>query len=53
MSGPRVLGEFDELCLLEGSVLQMRGTYRTLMVDLTVDGVRKLLSKKENLENED
>ena len=53
MSGPRGLGEFDVLCLLEGSVLQMRGVHGTLMVDLTEDGVRKLLSKKETIENED
>jgi len=44
--------EFDELYLLEGSVLLMRGAYGTLMVGLTEDGVRKLLSKKETLENE-
>ena len=53
MSSPKGLGEFDELCLLEGSVLQIKGAHGTLMVDLTEDGVRKLLSKKENLENED
>jgi len=53
VSGSRGFDEFDELYLLEGSVPQMKGAYGTLMVYLTEDRVRKLLSKKETLENED
>jgi hypothetical protein len=41
-----VLGELDELEVIEGSVLKIKGTSGTLMVDLTEDELRKALAKK-------
>jgi hypothetical protein len=41
-----VLGELDELEVIEGSVLKIKGTNGTLLVDLAEGELRKALSKK-------
>ena len=41
-----VLGELDELEVIEGSVLRIKGTSGTLLVDLAEGELRKALSKK-------
>jgi hypothetical protein len=42
-----VLGELENLEMLEGSVLSVRGSHGTLMVDLTEEELRGLLTKKK------
>ncbi len=49
MSGSRGFEVFNELCLLEGSVPQMKRAFGILMVGLAEDRGQKLLSKKETL----
>ena len=40
------IGEIEELDILEGAVLQIKGTHGTIMVDLAEDKLRALLEKK-------
>ena len=40
------IGEIEGLDILEGAVLQIKGTHGTIMVDLCEDKLRALLEKK-------
>ena len=40
------IGQIEELDILEGAVLQIKGTHGTIMVDLCEDKLRELLEKK-------
>jgi hypothetical protein len=40
------IGRIEELDILEGAVLQIKGTHGTIMVDLCEDKLRALLEKK-------
>lgn len=40
------IGEIEELDILEGAVLQIKGTHGTIMVDLSEKKLRELLDKK-------
>jgi len=40
------IGQIEELDILEGAVLQIKGTHGTIMVDLCEDKLRALLEKK-------
>ena len=40
------IGEIEELDILDGTVLQIKGTHGTIMVDLAEDKLRALLEKK-------
>ena len=40
------LGELEDLEMMDGLVLSMRGSYGVLMVDLTEEELRMMLSKK-------
>ncbi|TRO47180.1 hypothetical protein E2P65_04760 [Candidatus Bathyarchaeota archaeon] len=40
------IGEIEELDILDGAVLQIKGTHGTIMVDLCEDKLRALLEKK-------
>ncbi|NQT09286.1 hypothetical protein HQ586_09430 [Candidatus Bathyarchaeota archaeon] len=40
------IGEIEELDILEGAVLQIKGKHGTIMVDLSEDKLRELLDKK-------
>jgi hypothetical protein len=40
------IGQIEELDILEGTVLQIKGTHGTIMVDLCEDKLRALLDKK-------
>ena len=40
------LGQIEELCVLDGAVLQIKGSEGTIMVDLCEVKLRKLLDKK-------
>lgn len=40
------LGKLEDLEMMDGLVLSMRGSYGTLMVDLTEEELRMMLSKK-------
>jgi hypothetical protein len=40
------IGQIEELDILEGTVLQIKGTHGTIMVDLCEDKLRALLEKK-------
>ena len=40
------LGELENLEMMDGSVLSVRGSHGTLMVDLTEEELRMMLSKK-------
>ncbi len=44
------LGELDELGFLEGAVLFIKGSHGSLMVDLTEEEFRMMLSKKPGAE---
>ena len=41
------LGELEELSMIEGVVLEVRGTNGVLRIDLSEDDLRKMLSKKK------
>ena len=43
------LGELEELSMIEGAVLEIRGANGILRIDLTEDDLRKMFSKKEGL----
>ena len=43
------LGELEDLSMIEGAVLEIRGANGILRIDLTEDDLRKMLSKKEGL----
>ncbi len=45
-----VLGELEGLDMMDGSVLSVRGSHGTLMVDLTEEELRMMLSKKPGAE---
>lgn len=47
-----VLGELEGLEVIEGAVLRITGTNGTLMIDLTEDELRDMLSKKKGAEND-
>jgi hypothetical protein len=40
------IGEIEEIDILEGAVLQIKGTHGTIMVDICEDKLRALLEKK-------
>ena len=40
------IGQIEELDILEGAVLQIKGTHGTIMVDICEDKLRALLDKK-------
>ncbi|UCH57121.1 MAG: hypothetical protein JSV18_07245 [Candidatus Bathyarchaeota archaeon] len=40
------LGELEELCLIEGEILVVRGANGVLRLDLSEGDLRKMLSKK-------
>ncbi len=40
------IGQIEELDILEGAVLQIKGTHGTIMVNLCEDKLRELLEKK-------
>lgn len=40
------IGQIEELDILEGTVLQIKGTHGTIMVDLCEKKLRELLDKK-------
>lgn len=40
------IGQIEELDILDGTVLQIKGTHGTIMVDLCEDKLRALLEKK-------
>ena len=40
------IGQIEELDILEGAVLQIKGTHGTIMVDLCENKLRELLEKK-------
>lgn len=44
------LGELENLEMMDGSVLSVRGSHGTLMVDLTEEEFRMMLSKKRGAE---
>lgn len=44
------LGELENLEMMDGSVLSVRGSHGTLMVDLTEEELRLMLSKKRGAE---
>ena len=41
------LGELEELSMIEGVVLEVRGTNGVLRIDLSEDDLRKMLSRKK------
>ncbi len=47
-----VLGELEGLEVLDETVLRIAGTNGTLMIDLTEDELRDMLSKKKGAEND-
>ncbi len=47
-----VLGELEGLEILEETVLRIAGTNGTLMIDLTEDELRDMLSKKKGAEKD-
>ncbi|MHA1594139.1 MAG: hypothetical protein ACTSXX_05280 [Candidatus Baldrarchaeia archaeon] len=47
-----VLGELEGLEVLEEAVLRITGTNGTLMIDLTEDELRDMISKKKGAEND-
>jgi len=44
------LGELENLEMMDGSVLSVRGSHGTLMVDLKEEELRMILSKKRGAE---
>lgn len=40
------LGELEELCMVEGVILELKGVNGTLRIDIKEDELRRLLSKK-------
>ena len=44
------LGELQELSMVEGAVLEVKGTSGVLRIDLSEDELRKMLSRKREAE---
>ena len=44
------LGELQELSMVEGAVLEVKGTSGVLRIDLSEDELRKMLSRKRETE---
>ena len=44
------LGELEELSMVEGAVLEVKGANGVLRIDLSEDELRKMLSQKEEAE---
>ncbi len=44
------LGELEELSMVEGAVLEVRGTNGVLRIDLSEDELRKMLFQKKGAE---
>ena len=44
------LGELEDLSMIEGAVLTVKGTYGVLRIDLDEDELVRLLTKKNNNE---
>ena len=42
-----ILGELEELSMVEGAVLEVRGANGVLRIDLSEDELRKMLSQKK------
>jgi len=47
-----ILGELEGLEIIEEAVLRITGTNGTLMIDLTEDELRDMISKKKGAEND-
>ena len=46
------LGAIEEISMVEGAVMEIKGTNGTLRIDLSEDDLRKALSKKKEAVNE-